>query len=93
MSTVKVEVQLSSEELLKAVEQLSQADLERFVSQVIAPQAQRKASRLPQVESVMIPDFRLVHPDRRSYLLEINCWLLASRIFTKEVFSSAACRM
>ncbi|WP_042341296.1 DUF790 family protein [Calothrix sp. PCC 7507] len=71
MSTVKVEVQLSSEELLKAVEQLSQADLERFVSQVIALQAQRKASSLPQVKSVMITDFRLVHPDGRSYLLEI----------------------
>ncbi|WP_236556934.1 hypothetical protein [Calothrix sp. PCC 7507] len=54
MSTVKVEVQLSSEELLKAVEQLSQGDLERFVSQVIALQAQRKASSLPQVEAELL---------------------------------------
>lgn len=35
MSIVKVEVQLSSEELLKAVEQLNQPDLERFVSQLL----------------------------------------------------------
>jgi hypothetical protein len=35
MSTIKVKVQLFSEELLKAVEQLSLPDLEQFVSQVI----------------------------------------------------------
>ncbi|AFZ23416.1 hypothetical protein Cylst_1106 [Cylindrospermum stagnale PCC 7417] len=54
MSTVKVEVQLSSEELLKAVEQLSHADLEKFVSQVISLQAQRKASRLPADEAELL---------------------------------------
>jgi hypothetical protein len=54
MSTVKVEVQLSSEELLKAVEQLNQPDLERFVSQVIALQAQRKASSLPRTEAELL---------------------------------------
>lgn len=54
MSTVKVEIQLSSEELLKAVEQLSHADLERFVSQVISLQAQRKASSLPADEAELL---------------------------------------
>ncbi|MEH2363369.1 STAS/SEC14 domain-containing protein [Nostoc sp.] len=54
MSIVKVEVQLSSEELLKAVEQLNQPDLERFVSQVIALQAQRKAFILPQGEAELL---------------------------------------
>ncbi|MEH2381539.1 MAG: STAS/SEC14 domain-containing protein [Nostoc sp.] len=54
MSTVKVEVQLSSEELLKAVEQLNQPDLERFVSQVIALQAQRKAFILPRREAELV---------------------------------------
>ncbi|BAZ51711.1 hypothetical protein NIES4103_43690 [Nostoc sp. NIES-4103] len=54
MSTVKLEVHLSSEELLKAVEQLSQPDLEQFVSQVIALQAQRKASNLPQAEAELL---------------------------------------
>lgn len=57
MSTVKLEVHLSSEELLKAVEQLSQPDLEQFVSQVIALQAQRKASNLPQVEAELLLKF------------------------------------
>ncbi|MCC5600149.1 STAS/SEC14 domain-containing protein [Nostoc favosum] len=54
MSTAKVEIQLSSEELLKAVEQLNQPDLERFVSQVLALQAQRKASSLPQTEAELL---------------------------------------
>lgn len=54
MSTVKLEVHLSSEELLKAVEQLSQPDFEQFVSQVIALQAQRKASNLPQAEAELL---------------------------------------
>ncbi|MBD2181240.1 STAS/SEC14 domain-containing protein [Planktothrix sp. FACHB-1355] len=54
MSTVKVEIQLSSEDLLKAVEQLSQPDLEIFVSQVIALQAQRKANKLPQTEAELL---------------------------------------
>ncbi len=54
MSTVKVEVQLSSEELLKAVEQLNQPDLERFVSQILLLQAQRKASSLTQTEAELL---------------------------------------
>lgn len=54
MSTVKVEVQMRSQDLLKAVEQLSQADLEQFVSQVIVLQAQRKATCLPQTEAELL---------------------------------------
>ncbi|RAM48157.1 MAG: STAS/SEC14 domain-containing protein [Hapalosiphonaceae cyanobacterium JJU2] len=54
MSIVKVEVQLSSEELLKAVEQLNLSELEQFVSQVIVLQAQRKATRLPQAEAELL---------------------------------------
>jgi hypothetical protein len=54
MSNVKVEVQLSSEELLKAVEQLNLSELEQFVSQVIVLQAQRKATRLPQAEAELL---------------------------------------
>ncbi|MDB9372694.1 hypothetical protein [Nodularia sphaerocarpa] len=51
MPTMKVELQLSSEDLLKAVEQLNQADLKQFISQVIALQAQRNAPGLMQQES------------------------------------------
>jgi hypothetical protein len=54
MSTIKVEVQLSSEELLKAVEQLNLSELEQFVSQVIVLQAQRKAIGLPEVEAKLL---------------------------------------
>ena len=54
MSTIKVEVQLSSEELLKAVEQLTLPDLDKFVSQVMMIQAQRKAPNLPQSEAELL---------------------------------------
>jgi hypothetical protein len=54
MSMVKVEVQLSSEELLKAVEQLNLSELEQFVSQVIVLQAQRKVTGLPQTEAELL---------------------------------------
>ena len=54
MATVQVEAQLSSSELLKAVGQLSQSELEQFVFQVIALQAQRKAPRLPRVEAQLL---------------------------------------
>ena len=54
MSTIKVEIQISSEDLLKAVEHLSQPELERFVSQVIALQAQRKATHLPPNEAELL---------------------------------------
>lgn len=54
MPTVQVEIQLSSEKLLKAVEQLSLPDLEQFVSQVLALQAQRRANNLPQAEAELL---------------------------------------
>jgi hypothetical protein len=54
MSTVKLEVQLSSADLIKAVEQLSHEDLEQFVSQVIMLQAQRKASNLQKSEAELL---------------------------------------
>jgi len=54
MSTVHVEAQLSSDELLKAIQQLSLPELEQFVSQVIALQAQRKAPSLPHAEAELL---------------------------------------
>jgi hypothetical protein len=54
MPTVQVEIQLSSEKLLNAVEQLSLPDLEQFVSQVLALQAQRRANNLPQAEAELL---------------------------------------
>ncbi|RUT10164.1 hypothetical protein DSM106972_006590 [Dulcicalothrix desertica PCC 7102] len=47
-------MQLLSKDLLKAVEQLSQEDLEQFVSQLIELQAQRKATSLPKNEAELL---------------------------------------
>jgi len=62
MSTVKVQIQLSSEDLLKAVEQLSHEDLKTFISQAIALQAQRNASRLSQQESELLLKINQIIP-------------------------------
>jgi hypothetical protein len=47
-------LQVYSEEFLTAIGQLKLPDLERFVSQVIALQAQRKAPVLPQAEAELL---------------------------------------
>ena len=54
MSTVQVNTELPFDELLKAVEQLSLADLEQLMSQVIALQAQRKAPSLSLDETELL---------------------------------------
>ncbi|HKZ86487.1 MAG TPA: STAS/SEC14 domain-containing protein [Anaerolineae bacterium] len=54
MSTVHVAAQLSTDELLKAIKQLSLPELEQFVSQAIALQAQRKAPSLSRSEAQLL---------------------------------------
>lgn len=54
MVTVRVESLVSSDELLKAVGQLNLSELERFTSQVIALQAQRKAPALQHSEAELL---------------------------------------
>jgi hypothetical protein len=54
MPVVQVEAQLPTDELLRAVGQLNQADLEQFVSQVIALRAKRQAPSLPRAESELL---------------------------------------
>lgn len=54
MSTIQVQTELSFDELLKAVQQLSSSDLEELMSQIVALQAQRKASSLPQAETELL---------------------------------------
>jgi hypothetical protein len=54
MPLVQVEAQVPTDELLKAVGQLSPPDLEQFVFQVIALRAQRQASSLPRAESDLL---------------------------------------
>ena len=54
MSNVQVKAQLSIGELLKAVERLSQPELEEFVSQAITLRAKRRAPSLPRNEAELL---------------------------------------
>jgi hypothetical protein len=54
MPMVQVKSQVSLDELLNGVAQLSLPELERFVSRVIALQAQRKSPSLPKGESELL---------------------------------------
>ncbi|MBI5305590.1 MAG: STAS/SEC14 domain-containing protein [Chloroflexi bacterium] len=54
MPVVQVEAQVPTDELLKAVGQLNQPDLEQFVFQVIALRAKRQAPGLPRAESELL---------------------------------------
>lgn len=85
MSIVKLEVQLSSDELLKAVEQLNQAELERFVSQIIILQAQRKASSLPQKEAELLLKINQgIPPDTQRHYNELITKREAENLTTNE---------
>jgi hypothetical protein len=54
MTIVQVGVQVSTDELLKAVGQLSPPELEQFVFRVRALEAQRKAPSLPRAEAELL---------------------------------------
>lgn len=54
MPTVHAEVKLSAKELLEAVEQFSPAELEQFISQVIALQTKRRAPTLSKAETDLL---------------------------------------
>jgi hypothetical protein len=54
MATVHVEAHLSSEDLLKAIEQLETAELERFVERLIDLKAQRSAPSLAPRETELL---------------------------------------
>lgn len=54
MSFVQVRAQLSIEELLEAVSQLSKPDLEQLVQQALALRAQRQAPSLPHAEAELL---------------------------------------
>ncbi|BAZ87686.1 STAS/SEC14 domain-containing protein [Dolichospermum compactum] len=51
MPSINVEVQLSSEQLLKAVEQLTQPNLEQFVYQLVVLRTHKKAACLLKNEA------------------------------------------
>lgn len=54
MSMIRVEAQVSAEQLLKAVEQLPPQELEAFVTQVLRLRAQREAPSLSVSESELL---------------------------------------
>lgn len=54
MPTVKIEAQISALDLLQAVEQLSQPELEQFIQQVIQLRAKNIAFSLPTQESELL---------------------------------------
>lgn len=54
MSVIQVEAHLSAEELLKAVEQLSEQELEQFFDKIVKMRAQQSAPRLSLQESELI---------------------------------------
>ena len=72
MSKISIEVQLSSEELLKAVEQLSLPEFEQFASQIIAIQAKRRTSILPQKEAELLTKINQgIPPETQKYYQQL----------------------
>jgi hypothetical protein len=64
MAVVKVETELSTEKLLKAVGQLNKSELEQFASQVINLRAQRLVHILSQAEAQLIEPTHKLESDR-----------------------------
>jgi hypothetical protein len=54
MSTIQVTMELPSDELLKAVEQLSLSDLEQFAQQIVRLLARRRAPVLSRTEAELL---------------------------------------
>ncbi|MBI5714929.1 MAG: STAS/SEC14 domain-containing protein, partial [Chloroflexi bacterium] len=54
MPTVQLEAQISSDELLKAVQQLPPTELDKFVDQVLSLRAHHVTQSLPQTESELL---------------------------------------
>ncbi len=54
MPMIQIEAQLTAGQLLKAVEQMPQEDLDRFVEQVVVLRASQRVPRLSQAESELL---------------------------------------
>ena len=64
MATLHVEAQLSSEDLLKAMERLETPELERFVSLLLDLKARRTAPSLPSREAELLAKINQGLPER-----------------------------
>ncbi len=54
MSTIRVEAQVSTEQLLRAVEQIPEQDFDSFVAQLLLMRAQRAAPHLTPDETALL---------------------------------------
>lgn len=54
MPTLKIEAQISALDLLQAVQQLSQPELEQFIEQILQFKAQKNAPNLSKQESDLL---------------------------------------
>ncbi|MFN8488991.1 MAG: hypothetical protein U0350_15500 [Caldilineaceae bacterium] len=73
MLTIQVQSQVSLDELLHGVEQLSTPDFEHFVEQVLSIQAKRYAPSLPKVEAELLQKINQgAPPAMRERLDELN---------------------
>lgn len=54
MPTVKVDAQISPDELLQALQQLDRAELERFLSKAVAMRAENRVPSLPKDEAELL---------------------------------------
>ena len=85
MTVIKIEAQVPSDELIKAVEQLDAPELERFIAQVIALQARRKAPALPRPEAELLQRInRGIPPDVQRRYGELIARRQAGRLAPEE---------
>jgi hypothetical protein len=70
MPTVKIEAQISALDLLQAVQQLTQPELEQFIEQVIQLRAQKIAFSLPTQESELLIKINQGFPEELQHLYQ-----------------------
>jgi DNA repair photolyase len=70
MPTVKIEAQMSALDLLQAVQQLSQPELEQFIEQIIQVKAQRIAPSLSTKESELLIKINQNLPQELRYVYQ-----------------------
>ena len=85
MPAVQIDIQLSSNKLLEAVEKMSLPEMEQFLSRVIALQAQRKAPHLSAKESGLLTKINRSLPSEvRARLDQLVAKRRANKLSAKE---------
>ncbi len=76
METIRIESQITLDDLLNVVGRLSLTDLEKFVPQVLRLQAQRKAASLPDEQAELLLKINQGFPtalDKSYKILQMKC--------------------